>query len=282
VSLRSLITENLSLKAGYAYMSQYIHLLSSNAISLPTDLWVPVTGEIVPMNSHQVALGAFYEWNGYEFSVEGYYKKMNNVLEYKDGASFFSIDETDWQDKVVMGDGWAYGIEFFVQKNVGKFTGWLGYTWAHSDRLFNRPGQELNYGKPFPAKYDRRHDISVVLMYEFNDHIDVGATWVYSTGNCATLALQNYHGLSGLDMFGYSQTVGYINNRNNYRYSNYHRLDLVANFHWKYEQGENIFSINVYNTYAHNNPFVVIPMEGKLRQVCIFPIIPTLSWQYKF
>ncbi len=282
VSLRSLITENLSLKAGYAYMSQYIHLLSSNAISLPTDLWVPVTGEIVPMNSHQVALGAFYEWNGYEFSVEGYYKKMNNVLEYKDGASFFSIDETDWQDKVVMGDGWAYGIEFFVQKNVGKFTGWLGYTWAHSDRLFNRPGQELNYGKPFPAKYDRRHDISVVLMYEFNDHIDVGATWVYSTGNCATLALQNYHGLSGLDMFGYSQTVGYINNRNNYRYSNYHRLDLVANFHWKYERGENIFSINVYNTYAHNNPFVVIPMEGKLRQVCIFPIIPTLSWQYKF
>jgi hypothetical protein len=112
VSLRSLITENLSLKAGYAYMSQYIHLLSSNAISLPTDLWVPVTGEIVPMNSHQVALGAFYEWNGYEFSVEGYYKKMNNVLEYKDGASFFSIDETDWQDKVVIGDGWAYGIPF--------------------------------------------------------------------------------------------------------------------------------------------------------------------------
>lgn len=282
VSLRSLITENLSLKAGYAYMSQYIHLLSSNAISLPTDLWVPVTGDIVPMKSHQVALGAFYEWKGYEFSLEGYYKKMNNVLEYKDGASFFSIDETDWQDKVVMGDGWAYGIEFFVQKNVGKFTGWLGYTWAHSDRLFNRPGQELNNGKPFPAKYDRRHDLSVVLMYEFNDHIDVGATWVYSTGNCATLAFQNYHGLYGFDVWGYTQSVGYINNRNNYRYSSYHRLDLVANFHWKYELGENIISINVYNTYSHNNPFVVIPMNGKLRQVCIFPIIPTLSWKYKF
>lgn len=282
VSLRSLITENLSLKAGYAYMSQYIHLLSSNAISLPTDLWVPVTGDIIPMKSHQVALGAFYEWKGYEFSLEGYYKKMNNVLEYKDGASFFSIDETDWQDKVVMGDGWAYGIEFFVQKNVGKFTGWLGYTWSHSDRLFDRPGQELNNGKPFPAKYDRRHDLSVVLMYEFNDHIDVGATWVYSTGNCATLAFQNYHGLNGLDVWGFTQSLGYINNRNNYRYSNYHRLDLVANFHWKYELGENIISINVYNTYSHNNPFVVIPMNGKLRQVCIFPIIPTLSWKYKF
>ena len=282
VSLRSLITENFSLKAGYAYMSQYIHLLSSNAISLPTDLWVPVTGDIVPMKSHQVALGAFYEWKGYEFSLEGYYKKMNNVLEYKDGASFFSIDETDWQDKVVMGDGWAYGIEFFVQKNVGKFTGWLGYTWSHSDRIFDRPGQELNNGKPFPAKYDRRHDLSVVLMYEFNDHIDVGATWVYSTGNCATLAFQNYHGLNGMDVWGYTQSLGYIDNRNNYRYSSYHRLDLVANFHWKYELGENIFSINVYNTYSHNNPFVVIPMNGKLRQVCIFPIIPTLSWKYKF
>lgn len=282
VSLRSLITENISLKAGYAYMSQYIHLLLSNAISLPTDLWVPVTGKIIPMNSHQVAFGAFYDWKGYEFSVEGYYKKMNNVLEYKDGASFFTLDQTDWQDKVVMGDAWSYGVELFVQKNVGKFTGWLGYTWSHSDRLFNRPGQELNYGKVFPAKYDRRHDFKVVLMYEFNDHIDVGATWVYSTGNCATLAFQNYHGLNGIDSWSYVQPVGYINSRNNYRYNSYHRLDLVANFHWKYERGENIFSINVYNTYAHNNPFVVIPMDGKLRQVCIFPIIPTLSWQYKF
>lgn len=282
VSLRSLITENFSLKAGYAYMSQYIHLLSSNAISLPTDLWVPVTGNIVPMNSHQVAIGAFYDWKGFEFSVEGYYKKMNNVLEYKDGASFFSLDQTDWQGKVVMGDGWAYGIEFFAQKKVGKFTGWVGYTWAHTDRLFNRPGQELNYGKPFPAKYDRRHDLNIVVMYEFNEHFDVGATWVYSTGNCATLPYQYYHGLWGMDGFGLSSSIGYIESRNNYRYNSYQRLDLVANFRLKYEESEHVFSINVYNTLVHNNPFVVIPWDGKLRQVCIFPIIPTLSWQYKF
>ena len=294
VSMRALITDDFSLKAGYAYMSQYIHLLSSNAIALPTDLWVPVTGDIVPMNAHQVAVGAFYDWKGFEFSVEGYYKKMNNVLEYKDGASFFSLDQTSWDGKVVMGDGWAYGVELFAQKQVGKFTGWVGYTWSHTDRQFNRPGQELNFGQVFPAKYDRRHDLNIVLMYEFNDRIDVGATWVYSSGNCATLSYQDYHGLGT----GYSNApvIGYIEKRNNYRFNSYQRLDLVANFHKQKKYYERIFSISVYNTLCHNNPFVVIPWSDyeynpfvgdyterkSLQQVCIFPIIPTLSWQFKF
>ena len=288
LSLRALVNENLSVKAGYAYMSQYIHLLSSNAISLPTDLWVPVTGRIVPMNAHQVAVGAFYDWKGFEFSLETYYKKMNNVMEYKDGASFFTLDQTGWQDKVVMGDGWAYGVELFAKKNVGKFTGWVGYTWSHTDRLFDRPGQELNFSKVFPAKYDRRHDLNIVLMYEFNKRIDVGATWIYSTGNCATMAFQQYHGLNGA-------SLGYIENRNNYRFNSYQRLDLVANFHKQKKHCERIFSINIYNTLCHNNPFVVIQGGGMgympdgsvqsekwLTQVCLFPIIPTLSLQYKF
>lgn len=296
VSMRALVTEDFSLKAGYAYMSQYIHLLSSNAISLPTDLWVPVTGQVVPMNAHQVALGAFYDWKGFEFSVEGYYKRMNNVMEYKDGASFFTLDQTDWQDKVVMGDGWAYGIELFAQKNVGKFTGWVGYTWAHTNRLFNRPGQELNFGEVFPAKYDRRHDLNIVLMYEFNDRIDVGATWIYSSGNCATLPLQSYHGLNTpYNGYFYQTVIDHIESRNNYRYNSYQRLDLVANFHKQKKRCERIFSINVYNTLCHNNPFIVFPRDYEvydgnggvkyvksLRQICLFPIIPTLSWQYKW
>ena len=289
-SARALLTENFSLKAGYAYMSQYIHLLSSNAISLPTDLWVPVTGSVVPMNAHQVAVGAFYDWNGFEFSIEGYYKKMQNVMEYKDGASFFSLDQSDWQDKVVMGDGWSYGIELFAQKQVGKFTGWIGYTWAHANRLFDRPGQELNFGEVFPAKYDRRHDLNIVAMYEFNDRIDVGATWIYSSGNCATLPLQGYHGLGV-----YHDVVDHIESRNNYRFNSYQRLDLVANFHKQKKHGERIFSINIYNTLCHNNPFIVYPRDydvyngdgtttkiKTLRQICIFPIIPTVSWQYKW
>lgn len=297
LSARALVTENFSLKAGYAYMSQYIHLLSSNAISLPTDLWVPVTGNIVPMNAHQVAVGAFYDWKGFEFSVEGYYKKMSNVMEYKDGSSFFTLDQTDWQDKVVMGDGWSYGIELFAQKQVGKFTGWVGYTWSHSDRLFNRPGQELNFGKVFPAKYDRRHDLNIVLMYEFNKRIDMGATWIYSTGNCATLPLQGYHALGLYNYYGYSNqnVVQHVESRNNYRFNSYQRLDLVVNFHKQKKHCERIFSINIYNVLCHNNPFIVFPRDytwysstgqvqqaKTLRQICIFPIIPTVSWQYKW
>jgi outer membrane receptor for ferrienterochelin and colicin len=298
LSARALVTENFSLKAGYAYMSQYIHLLSSNAISLPTDLWVPVTGNVIPMNSHQVAVGAFYDWKGFEFSVEGYYKKMHNVMEYKDGASFFSLDQTDWQDKVVMGDGWSYGIELFAQKQVGKFTGWVGYTWSHANRLFDRPGQELNFGKVFPAKYDRRHDLNIVLMYEFNKRIDVGATWIYSSGNCATLPLQGYHALGLYNYYDYYNptVVQHIESRNNYRFNSYQRLDLVVNFHKQKKHCERIFSINIYNTLCHNNPFIVYPRDYEvydpytgetrymktLRQICIFPIIPTLSWQYKW
>ena len=297
LSLRALVTEDFSIQAGYAVMSQYIHLLSSNAISLPTDLWVPVTGHVVPMKAHQVALGGFYDWKGFEFSVEGYFKRMNNVMEYKDGASFFTLDQSDWQDKVVMGDGWSYGIELFAQKQVGKLTGWVGYTWAHADRLFNRPGQELNFGQVFPAKYDRRHDLNIVVMYEFNDRIDVGATWIYSSGNCATLPLQGYHGLNiGYVDTNYTSAIYHIEGRNNYRFNSYQRLDLVANFHKQKKHCERIFSINVYNALCHNNPFVVIPQEYEvyyaetneykthkiLRQICIFPIIPTLSWQYKW
>ncbi len=297
VSLRALVTEDFSIKAGYAAMSQYIHLLSSNAISLPTDLWVSVTGHVIPMKAHQVALGGFYDWKGFEFSIEGYYKRMNNVMEYKDGASFFTLDQSDWQDKVVMGDGWSYGIELFAHKQVGKLTGWVGYTWAHANRLFDRPGQELNFGRVFPAKYDRRHDLNIVVMYDINDHIDVGATWIYSSGNCATLPLQGYHGLGvGYVDTYYPYSLNHIEGRNNYRYNSYQRLDLVVNFHKQKKHCERIFSINVYNTLNHNNPFVVFPrqyetyypetgeykMSKTLRQICIFPIIPTLSWQYKW
>ncbi|MCR5014784.1 MAG: TonB-dependent receptor [Bacteroidales bacterium] len=297
-SLRALVTEDFSIKAGYAYMSQYIHLLSSNAISLPTDLWVPVTGDIIPMNAHQVAVGGFYDWKGFEFSAEVYYKKLNNVMEYKDGSSFFTLDQSEWQDKVVMGDGWSYGIELFAQKQVGKFTGWVGYTWAHAKRLFDRPGQELNFGRVFPAKYDRRHDFNIVAMYEFNDRVDVGGTLILSSGNCATLPLQSYHGaITGVSTnpFLYPTVINHIESRNNYRYNSYQRLDLVANFHKQKKHCERIFSISVYNVLCHNNPFVVIPQEYTtydeignterakvLTQISIFPIIPTLSWQYKF
>ena len=289
LSGRFLITPDLSFKVGYAWMTQYMHLLSNSSISLPTDLWVPVTAKIAPMQAHQVAAGAMYSWSGIaDFSVEGYYKYMDNLMEYRDGASFWG-SSVGWEDKVCMGRGWSYGVEFLVQRNIGKFTGWIGYTWSHSDRIFDREGQEINNGKKFPAKYDRRHDVSIVLMYKFNKKIDCSLTWVYSTGNMATLGLSEYEGEDG-------SVVSYVESRNNYRLPAYHRMDASVNFHRKLKHGERTINVSVYNLYNHKNPFLVYEKEGtistnrttgerypsSLVQVSIFPIIPSFSYTFKF
>ena len=289
LSARFLVTPDLSFKVGYAWMTQYMHLLSNSSISLPTDLWVPVTAKIAPMQAHQVAVGAMYSWSGIaDFSVEGYYKYMNNLMEYRDGASFWG-NSVGWEDKVCMGEGWSYGVELLVQRTIGKFTGWVGYTWSHSDRRFKREGQMINNGKVFPAKYDRRHDISIVLMYKFNKKIDCSLTWVYSTGNMATLGLQEYEGEDG-------SRVTYVESRNNYRMPSYHRMDASVNFHRKLKHGERTINLSVYNLYNRKNPFLIYKKEGtistnsttgemypsSLVKVSIFPIIPSFSYTFRF
>ena len=305
LSMRYLINDNLSLKAGYASMSQYIHLLSNSNIDLPTDLWVPVTKRIAPMHSQQVSVGAFYNlMNMLDLSVEAYYKNMDNLIEYKDGASFFG-SSTGWEDKVDVGKGWAYGIEFLAQKTIGKTTGWIGYTWSKTERLFNRPGQELNNGLVFPAKYDRTHDVSIVISHKFSDRFDVAATWVYSTGNAATLALQNYAGatISGTSSSNNSSSTAsnfaslpYISARDNFRYEPSHRLDVGVNFHKKKKYGTRTWNISLYNAYNQLNPFLTTvktnsvynsvtghyTQERQLTQISLFPIIPSVSYTYKF
>ena len=289
VSTSLMLASNLSLKAGYAYMTQYVHLLSNSSLSLPTDLWVPVTAKIVPMNAHQWSVGAFYELPRlFDISVEGYYKTMDNLLEYKDGASFFGSSER-WDEKVCMGKGWAYGVELLVQRSFGKTTGWIGYTWAHSKRQFDREGQIINNGKVFPAKYDRRHDISVTVQHKFSDSFDLSGTWVFSSGNCGTLGTQIYEGLP--NDWGEFQHINALE-RNNFRMGNYHRLDLGANMHFPLNPGLLTLNFSVYNVYNHNNPFLVYTdyvydestqqAEKKLMQVSIFPIIPSFSLSYKF
>ncbi len=283
---RLLFTDDFSAKLGYSRMSQYIHLLSSSNLSLPTDLWVPVTRNILPMKSDQYSAGLFYDLNGkVDFSLEGYYKSMDNLIEYKDGASFLG-STTGWEEKVCMGRGWSYGLEFLAQKSFGKTTGWIGYTWSKSERLFDRPGQELNGGKVFPAKYDRRHDLNITMSHRFNDRIDASATWVYSTGNCATLAMQNYE----YDYYEYD----YISGRNNYRYNDYHRLDLGVNFHKEKRHGTRTWSIGVYNAYNQKNPFMVYQSYdyrvehgewkgyNELAQLTVFTILPSISYGFEF
>lgn len=283
LSGRWLLSDDLSAKVGYAYMTQYMHLLSNSNISLPTDLWVPVTASIKPMNAHQVAAGLAYSFKSVvDFSLEGYYKHMNNLMEYKDGASFWS-NSVGWEDKVCLGKGWSYGLEFLVQKSVGDFSGWIGYTWSRTMRLFDRPGQEVSGGKPFPAKYDRRHDLSVVVMYKPSDKFDFSVNWVYCTGNTATLGLHEYE---EHDVDGWTGSVTYVESRNNFRMPDYHRMDVSVNFHKEKRFGRRTWNLSVYNLYNRKNPYMVY--EGwqngspRLMQLSIFPLLPSVSYIFKF
>lgn len=297
LSGRVMLGEGLSLKAGYAYMTQFMHLLSTTSVSMPTDLWVPVTENIAPMYSHQMAAGMFYEWEKVgDFSIEGYYKRMSNLLEYKDGASFWGSSE-NWQEKVVLGDGWAYGVELLYQKNIGNLTGWIGYTWSKSMRLFNREGQELNNGEAFPAKYDRRHDVSIVVSYRISDNIDVSATWVFSSGNAATLSMQEYaiaqetaDDYAGIDPEGWGGYLSSYGSRNNFRMPDYHRMDVSVNFHRKFKRCSRTINVSVYNLYNRKNPYMIYESHehtyggynSALVQLSIFPILPSIAYTLKF
>ncbi len=281
LSARYLINEKLSVKAAYSQMNQYLLLLTNSSMSMPTDLWLPVTDRIKPQKSIQYAIGSAYALTSdIDISVEGFYKKMSNLIEYKEGASFFSISN-DWQDKIVQGQGWAYGAEFFVQKKVGKTAGWIGYTLSWSNRRF----EGISFDKVFPYKYDRRHDISIVVTHKFNDKVDVGLTWVYGTGNAITLATEKYV-VKTDDGYEY---VEYYEKRNGYRMTAYHRLDVSANFHKQKKWGKRTWSIGVYNVYNRLNPFFLnfeddYNNNGKvvLKQYSIFPIIPSVSYSFIF
>jgi len=288
LSGRWLLSDDLSIKAGYAYMTQYMHQLSNSSISLPTDLWVPVTKRIEPMYAHQVAAGLFYNLKGLvDLSAELYYKKMKNMLEYKDGASFMG-SSTGWEDKVFMGDGWSYGLELLAQRTIGELTGWIGYTISRTMRQFDREGQTINNGEPFPAKYDRRHDLSIMVSYKPNKNFDCSAAWVFSSGNVGTLSQQEF-----IDPTT-GQTISYIENRNNFRMPAYHRLDVGVNFHKEKKRGVRTWSLSVYNLYNRKNPFMVyeksnmhsvvngVHYPSALVQLSIFPIIPSVSYSFKF
>ena len=293
ISGRWLISDDLSAKVGYAYMTQYMHLLSNNSISLPTDLWVPVTARIAPMNAHQVAAGLYYRLRDIvDLSVEGYYKHMDNLLEYRDGASFWGSSQ-GWESKVCSGRGWSYGVELLAQKNVGRLTGWVGYTWSHTDRLFDREGETLNGGNPFPARYDRRHDVSIVLTYKFSETFDAGITWVFSSGNAVTLGTQEFDPTPDAsqeeDYYHYwdeGNVVTYVESRNNYRMPNYHRMDVSLNWHKQLKHGRRTLNVSIYNVYNRKNPYMIYESwtdgYGTLKQLSIFPLIPSVSWKWKF
>lgn len=283
VGMRFLPYKDLALKLSYAYMSQYVHMLSNSSVSLPTDLWVPVTKNIPPMRAMQAAVGITYNiCNQVELSVEGYYKRMVNLIEYKDGASYLS--SRNWEELVSVGDGWSYGVEMLLQRKVGPVTGWIGYTWSRTMRQFNREGQEINFGKPFHAKYDREHDLSVTLQYQINKKWEIAATFIYGTGTRGTLALQRTTDYLFNDQVNGTE-VPIIEERNNYKMPDYHRLDLGATCHLhgkKHPEFEHVVNMSVYNAYCNFNPFLVYVSGHNLYKLSLFPIIPSVSYTFKF
>ena len=285
ITSRLLLGREFSLKASYASMTQYIHLLTNAGIGLPTDLWVPSTSRVNPQQANQVSIGAAKSYKSiYEFSVEAYYKKMSNMVEYRDGASFVSVND-NWQDNIATGGiGESYGTEVLVQKKAGKVTGWVGYTLSWANRQFD----ELNFGEWYPYKYDRRHDISIAMSHKWNDRMGFSLAWVFGTGNAITLPVAMYSGAveDQPGSFGSWPYARHYEGRNDYRMRSYHRLDLSVGFTKKKRWGEREWVLGVYNAYNRLNPFYMDLTQKNGRQVfaqyALFPVIPSVAWNFKF
>ena len=282
LGLRYLLNNNWAIKAAFSNMTQFINLLTSEALTLPTDLWVPSTKKIKPQRSWQAAIGAAKTLrNDFEISIEAFYKKMNNVVSYEEGSSFFSGFTSDWQDKITQGEGESYGLEVFLQKKQGRTTGWIGYTLAWNNRRFDF----INGGEKFPFRFDRRHDVSFVLSHEVSKAISFSAAWVYGTGNAISLNTGSYRNNPGSE-------IEILGDKNAFRMSDFHRLDLSIEFFRKKPKWERKWIVSVYNAYWHRNPYYIIsdtdfdPNTGEekrvLKEISILPIIPSIAYSFKF
>jgi len=297
-STRYLMSNGWAMKASFSTMVQYINLLTSEALSLPTDLWVPSTKNVLPQRSWQAALGtAKTIGDQFELTIEAYYKSMKNVISFKPGASFLFGFENDWQEKITQGEGDAYGLELFFQKRTGRTTGWIGYTLSWNNRKFDI----INSGRKFPFRYDRRHDFSLVLSHDFSKRITASSSCVYGTGNAVTLPVakytfydhDDYHLANGYS--GYTSTVETLGDKNAFRMTSFHRLDFNVSFHKKKKKHERTWSFGAYNAYFHKNPYFVYSgnsteiingdQEKKTRykEVSLIPFaVPYFSYGFKF
>lgn len=285
VALKYSINKNSSLKASFTMNYQYIHMVSYTSVSLPTDIWVPSTSLVKPQVGYQYSIGYFLNLrkNMWETSVELYYKTLQNQIEFKEGASPEDNLKNNTDNNFTFGKGWSYGGEIFIKKRLGKTTGWIGYTLSWTQRKF----PEINQGRTYYAKYDRRHDISIVVSQQLGKRWSISAVWVYGTGNAITLPLSRYF-LNGNIIQEYSD-------RNAFRMPAYHRLDISATYEGKEKPGKKFHSswnFGIYNVYSRMNPYYIyfettgnlldFDLKTSAKQVSLFPIIPSVTWNFKF
>jgi hypothetical protein len=314
LNIRYELNSRSSVKASYTYNLQYIHLASLSALTLPTDTWVPSSQLVQPQKGTQYSLGYFrnFKENKYESSVEGYYKDMKNQIEYKEGTLPWDDVNNNSDNQFTFGKGWAYGVEFFLKKKFGKLNGWIGYTLSYTKRQFDA----INLGKVYFAKYDRRHDVSIVVNYDLNKQWAFSTVWVYATGNAITVPV-SYYFIDGNFVTRYGD-------RNAFRMPAYHRLDASITFTpdrtkkietkkqrltKRYEKKgkdpatinlskkwaknyESSWNFSVFNVYNRHNPYIVyFATQGSLlsgdykiqaKQMYLFPILPSVTWNFKF
>lgn len=276
------LSSNSSFKFAATKNYQYLHLVPVSSITLPTDVWVPSSQLIQPQSGEQYSFGYFQTFPfRIEGSMEFYYKKMNRLIEYKEGVLSVIKLQSNFDDNFYFGRGESYGVEWLLRKASGKFSGWIGYTLSASTRTF----PDIENGRVFWAKNDRRHDISCVLTYEISPKWNVSTVFVYKTGNAITIPLSRYI-INGNIVNTYSE-------KNTYRLPAYHRADIsVTYINKKTETFESSFNFSIFNVYAQQNPFYVyfqtsgdiskFQIETKAKQVSLFTFIPSISWKCVF
>ncbi len=292
IALRWLLNDHLSLKSSYSEMVQFLHLLTNPGLGLPTDLWVPVTDQVGPQKSRHYGIGVARSFPtlGMEVTLEGYFKRMRGLIEYKDGANFLRLNE-DWQDKVNTGRGESYGAELFVNRTWNRFEGWLGYTLAWSNRKFD----DINFGRRFPYKYDRRHDVSLALTHHVSSKIQLSTNWVYGTGIAITLPAAKYQSVStviGEESFSDPTPILNYESRNGYRQRPSHRLDFSARFLRKKNKTERYWVFTVYNVYNRRNPVFIearptqdfdgLDWNLRFKEYSFLSIIPSVTYRLRF
>lgn len=276
---------SLNLRLSYDRIVQNVHLLTNTTLGQPTDLWVTANKDVPPELSDQLSLTLLTEFpKKLNISVAGYYKKLYNVIEYKEGANFLFGAKNDWIDRVTTGNGSSYGIELLVQKQFDKIESWISYTWSKSDRRFS----DINNGDVFPYKYDRRHDLTTNFLYRFNKKNSLSLSFNYNTGNAITLPSAfiqtslppcgQYYNADFSDI----RNTEFIEYRNNQRMPAYHRLDLSYRNHRENKNSSRTWIIGVYNAYNNLNPYFIYEYDGTFRQLILFPILPSIAYRLEF
>lgn len=288
VNVTYLINESSSIKGSYTQTYQFLHLATTSGAQFPIDLWVPSSNLVKPQMARQYALGYFknFKQNAYESSAELYYKPMKNQIEFKPGATLFF--NQNLEQEMVFGEGKSYGLELFVRKKTGKLNGWIGYTWSKTTRQFD----DLNNGKPYFYRYDRTHDISVLLSYEINKKWSGNFVFVYGTGNATTLPDSRYAYRYGIDpltgepKFVFIDRYGAVNS---FRLPSYHRADISFTYvALQTKKFESSWNFSIYNIYNRANPYFIyfVPdiesQTVKAYMVYLFPILPSVQWNFKF